>query len=299
MKILLTGAKGFTGQHFVEAALQQGHTIVPLQANLCDFSALKSEIENSEFDTVVHLAALSFVGHADSLAFYQVNVIGTLNLLEILLLKKQDIRQILLASSANIYGHCERSPITEKEIPAPVNHYAASKLAMEQLTKNYLDRLPIFYVRPFNYTGVGQTVDFIIPKLVTHFVERAPVIKLGNLHVYREFNDVRFVCEAYLRLLKKAQRGEIFNICSGKFVALETIITMLKELSGHQIKIESHPDFIRTNEIHKLYGSPEKLVKWIGDVSQPTLQETLHWMYQKKCSSSVGVLFDGLTDRNS
>src|SRR5690606_29793103 len=135
-------------------------------------------------------------------------------------------RSVLLASSANVYGNTECSPIAETQPPAPVNHYAMSKLAMEHMARTYADRLPLFFTRPFNYTGPGQDASFVIPKLVTHFARRAPAVELGNLDVEREFNDVRFVCEAYLSLLQKAVPGEVYNICTGAPLTLRAVIDL-------------------------------------------------------------------------
>ena len=87
------------------------------------------------------------------MAFYNVNVLGAMNLLAGLTALPVKPRKVLLASSANVYGNCDASPITEGQLAAPVNHYAMSKLAMEQMAWTYLDRLPIVITRPFNYTG--------------------------------------------------------------------------------------------------------------------------------------------------
>jgi GDP-6-deoxy-D-talose 4-dehydrogenase len=278
LKILVTGTRGFTGQHFIKAAQDSGHEVVGLQTDLRDAAALKNQVAEIAPEWVVHLAAISFVGHVDASAFYAVNVLGTLNLLDALAALKTPPQRILLASSANVYGNCEQSPIFETQVPAPVNHYAASKLAMEHLAKTYLDRLPLFFVRPFNYTGPKQAEIFVIPKLVAHFTRRAEAIELGNLDVEREFNDVRFVCAAYLRLLEKAQAGEAYNVCTGKPVTLKAVIELLIELSGHSLNVRVNPAFVRSNEIQRLCGSPDKLLQMIGDIEAPTLGGTLGWM---------------------
>ena len=211
----MTGAEGFTGQHFFPMAQLAEHEVHCLKADLTNVNALQEEVQAVRPELVVHLAAISFVGHADISAFYKINVIGTINLLDALVSLPSQPKRVLLASSANIYGNCEQSPIAENQHPAPVNHYATSKLAMEYMARTYLDLLPIFFTRPFNYVGLGQAGSFVIPKLVSHFVKKAEVIELGNLNVEREFNDVRFVCDAYLRLLDAAEPGEVYNICSG------------------------------------------------------------------------------------
>ncbi len=278
MRLLVTGGQGFTGQHFVKAARDCGHEVITLQADLKDREAVRQQVLQVAPEAVVHLAAISFVGRADASAFYDVNVIGTLNLLEALTALEQPPCSILIASSANVYGNCQQSPITEEQPPAPVNHYAMSKLAMEYMARTYLDRLPLFFTRPFNYTGPWQDKSFVIPKLVAHFAQRTEAVELGNLDVEREFNDVRFVCEAYLRLLQKAIPGEVYNICSGKPVTLKSVIELLGQITGHQLQVNVNPAFVRSNEIHRLCGSPAKLVSVVGDISSPDLVDTLRWM---------------------
>jgi len=142
--MLLTGADGFTGQHFVPKAEAAGYEVFPLKADLTNAQAVQSQILDIKPDVVVHLAAISFVAHSDQAEIYDVNVIGTTNLLDALTKLEFVPNKVLLASSANVYGSCENSPISENEQPAPVNHYAMSKLAMEYMARNYLDRLPIF-----------------------------------------------------------------------------------------------------------------------------------------------------------
>lgn len=278
MKLLLTGADGFTGRHFVACAQAYGHKVHALQANLTDKEGLKAEVVQLAPEVVVHLAAISFVGFTDASAFYDVNVLGTLNLLDALAAQVHPPCNVLLASSANVYGNCEQSSIAETQVPAPVNHYATSKLAMEWMARTYLDRLPLFFVRPFNYTGPGQAESFVIPKLVAHFANRAEVIELGNLDIEREFNDVRFVCEAYLRLLQKGKSGEVYNVCTGNPVSLKSVLALLGQITGHQLQVRVNPAFVRNNEIHRLCGLPAKLESCIGNFSYPTLKETLQWM---------------------
>ena len=280
MKILLTGAAGFTGLFFKSAAEAAGHQVVALRANLTDKAAVSAEVLQVAPDAVVHLAAISFVGHADDTAFYGVNVVGTMNLLSALAALPSRPRCVLLASSANIYGNCDASPITEAQAPAPVNHYAMSKLAMEHMAMTYLDRLPIVITRPFNYTGPGQPPQFLIPKLVSHFARKAERIELGNLHVEREFNDVRMVCDAYLRLLESGVPGQAYNVCSGQPYTLQHVIATLEQLTGHSMDVQVNPAFVRANEVHRLCGSPDKLLRATGVLPAYGLEQTLSWMLE-------------------
>ena len=282
MKILLTGAAGFTGRFFMSAAKAAGHQVLALQANLTDKSALNDEVARAQPDAVAHLAAISFVGHADESAFYAVNVVGTTNLLAALAALPVRPSSVLLASSANVYGNCEASPINEEQGPAPVNHYAMSKLAMEHMAWTYQDRLPIVITRPFNYTGPGQAQQFLIPKLVSHFARKAEQIELGNLHVEREFNDVRMVCKAYLALLEYGVPGQVYNVCSGQPFALQHVVDIFEKLTSHAMGVKVNPAFVRANEVNRLCGSPEKLNGLLihkgVNFNSPSLDKTLQWM---------------------
>ncbi len=278
MKILLTGSAGFTGHHFAVSAQAAGHQMLTLRADLTDKAAVAAEVLQAAPDAVVHLAAISFVGHADDSDFYRVNVVGTMNLLAALAALPQPPVKVLLASSANIYGNCDASPITEDQPPAPVNHYAASKLAMEHMARTWGDRLPIVITRPFNYTGAGQGGQFLIPKLVEHFARKAPRIELGNLHIEREFNDVRMVCGAYLALLAHGEPGQAYNVCTGQTYTLQNVLNMLTEITGHTLEIQINPSFVRANEVHRLCGNPAKLQACTGAPVPIPLADTLRSM---------------------
>lgn len=286
MRIFLTGAKGFTGKQFAKSARTDGHEIIELSSDLSDRDLLRQEIHAAMPDAVVHLAAISFVNHADLDAFYRVNVVGTANLLDALSDLPTLPKRILIASSANVYGNCPHSPISENELPAPINHYAASKLAMEYISATYYDRLPICIVRPFNYTGVGQDIKFVIPKIVDHFVRGESVIELGNLYVAREFNSVETICEIYLKLLIFSDIGEIYNICSGQTYTLQSVMEMMRKISGRDIEIQVNPSFVRSNELNILCGNPQKLRTLFAfnnvEMKWPSLFDTLTNMYTSK-----------------
>jgi nucleoside-diphosphate-sugar epimerase len=282
LKILLTGASGFTGAPFAAMARAAGHEVVSLDCDLADKDALRAGVLAAAPDSVVHLAAISFVGQADDSAFYAVNVLGTLNLLDALLALPVVPQRVLLASSANVYGNCNASPIAENEPPAPMNHYAMSKLAMEHMARTYAERLPLVFTRPFNYTGEGQAPQFLIPKLVSHFARRAAAIELGNLHVEREFNDIAMVCDAYLKLLAHGQPGETYNICTGVAYTLQHVIDLLTQITGHRLDVTVNPAFVRRGEVHRLCGSPVKLQELLArhgeQLVNPPLEATLRRM---------------------
>lgn len=278
MRLLLTGAAGFSGRHFTQAATAAGYEVFALHVDLTDALAVATEVAHVAPTHVVHLAAISAVTHADESAFYQVNLFGTLNLLKALAALPVLPEKVLLASSANVYGNQDDAAIAETICPKPVNHYAMSKLAMEHMAATYADKLPLVITRPFNYTGVGHDLRFVIPKIVDHFARRAPVIELGNLDVYREYNDVRQVCDVYLKLLDTGLAGEAYNVCSGRAVSLREVLALMSELTDWHPEVTVNPAFVRANEIKTLAGSVEKLRACVGAVNAGDLKALLTWM---------------------
>ena len=288
-RVLITGMAGFTGRYLASELAAHGWQVhgLPPQVDVCDADALSVAIQDIQPQAVVHLAAIASVAHGDVEALYRVNLLGTRHLLQALAALAQPPHHVLLASSANVYGNCAESPIAETQSPAPVNHYAASKLVMEHMARTRLDVLPVFFTRPFNYTGAGQSPDFLIPKLVQHFAARSAVVELGNMDVEREFNDVRFVCDAYLRLLQRAAPGETYNLCTGRTYSLREVLVMLTDLTGHPVEARVNPAFVRPHEISRLCGDSTKLLNCIGNVDRFDLRDTLDWMLQGQINTPL------------
>ncbi len=277
---LITGLNGFTGR-YVQAELEKNDfKVIGLSSDLTDINALSAEIAQVKPDAVIHLAGIAFVGHGNTDAFYEVNLIGTRNLLEVLSQNAPDIQSILLASSANIYGNKTEGTLSEDTPPAPVNDYAVSKLAMEQMANLWVNQLPLFIARPFNYTGVGQNDIFLIPKIVSHFKEKRPIIELGNLDVWREFGDVRSVANIYKKLIDKRPTGKTFNICTGQAHSLREVIALCETITGHNIEIKVNPEFVRANEVRELTGDNRRLKNCIKDWQMWNLENTLRWMFE-------------------
>lgn len=259
-----------------------GHNLTILKANINDIDTLEAEIAALSPDYVVHLAGISFVASKDHEAFYRVHALGTGNLLKALTHLTTVPKKILLASSATVYGNSSNSFSIETQAVEPVDHYAISKVAMEEMAKTYFDRLPIVIARPFNYTGVGQKGDFLIPKLIRHFANQLPFIELGNLNIEREFNDVHTISSAYLNLLELGKPGEIYNVCTGQARSLQFVLKSLSELSGYSPEIRVNPDFVRASEISRMCGNPKKLQDLLTskgiNLKIPPLNETLATM---------------------
>lgn len=291
VRTLVTGAGGFTGRYLVDNLRERGHTVIEtfvgrdeeetptrLRLDITSPENCRRVIETVRPDYIVHLAAISFVGHDDPLDFYRVNVLGTLNLLEACAATGHTPRKALIASSANVYGNVTSDAIDESFPLTPVNHYAASKAAMETMVHTWFDRLPILIVRPFNYTGRGQASNFLVPKIVEHFARREPSIELGNIDVARDFSDVRYVVRAYEALLDSDATSETVNVCTGTPYTLREILSAASDLTGHKLQVNINPAFVRQTDVKVLAGSPAKLRALVPQVQAIPFMDTLRWM---------------------
>ncbi|MFK7733395.1 MAG: GDP-mannose 4,6-dehydratase [Pseudomonadales bacterium] len=290
--VLITGIEGFTGPYVAGKFRDAGFDVYGLSnsadstatnfnADLGDRDALQKVVDQVKPQVVIHLAAISFVAHGDVGQIYQSNVVGTYNLFAALANGPVQPQAIVLASSANVYGNSLESPLHEGLPLAPANDYAVSKLSMEYMASLWFDRLPISIVRPFNYTGVGQSEKFLVSKIVAHYRKQAQRIELGNLNVSRDFSDVRFVAEAYYRLsTQKNSSSEIINICSNEAMSLQEIISAMNTIAGYEIEVDVNPAFVRANDVLRLVGSNEKLFSLVGDIERTPFVETLEWMYK-------------------
>jgi len=287
-KVLITGIDSFTGHHLSSYLKNSGYDVygtslfkTETKIYKCDITQ-KDEIKNVltsvKPNFFIHLSGISYAAHGSNEDFYKVNTIGTTNILDTFIELELKPKKIILASSATIYGNQGLEVLDESLCPKPANHYGASKYAMECLAKGYFAKLPIIISRPFNYTGKGQTENFLIPKIVSHFKEGKKVIELGNIHVSREFNDVNFVCEVYKNLLECNKASTMVNICSGRGIKLLDVIAIMNNIVGYEIKVKINPDFVRKDEIQSLTGSVQKLTKMIGKIEQQPFGDTLKSM---------------------
>ena len=290
-RVLITGINSFTGPYIQKALEKNGHEVFGLVnhqgavtdrcffAELADSETLASAIEMVNPTVVIHLAAISFVAHGDVSDIYNSNVVGTRNLLQALSDSGSQLSAVILASSANVYGNTLVEPITENTAFTPANDYAVSKVAMEYMAEIWQEKMPITIVRPFNYSGVGQSERFLLPKIVSHFVRGERRIELGNIDVYRDFSDVRVVAAAYAGLVESGGRGEKYNICSGVAHSLSEILDYMAEIAGYRIEVDVNPAFIRGNEVRRLVGSCKKLQGTVAGLEPIEIQKTLEWMY--------------------
>lgn len=292
MSILVTGASGFTGRALCAALHEQGQTVHGLSlrpfhaapwsnysVDLRDSMALHELVAQLQPKAIVHLAARSFVDDMDILGFYQHNVVATSHLLDAA--RAHGVPRVIVASSANVYGvpAADDLPLTESAPLRPVNHYGASKLAMEHIARTYNDDFALTITRPFNYTGLGQAAHFLVPKLAAHFSQRKVQIALGNLDIARDYTSINDVVRAYTLLLGcDAAAGQTVNICSGRVYTLRQLLALFTQLSGHSLQVQSQPQFVRRHDIAVLsgdYALLHQLCGWQPTQSIPDLLQSM------------------------
>ena len=186
-RVFITGIEGFTGRYLERYLRGLGYEVsggalspsAPHHArlDLLDKDSIKAAFR-VKFDYIIHLAAVSFA-MADPAEIKNANEIGTINLLEALGSVK--FEKAIFASSASVYGGGD-APMSENSALNPQSVYAQSKIYMEEQIAR--SGLPFIIARPFNYTGAGQSENFLIPKIVRHFKDEASVIKLGYTRSY-------------------------------------------------------------------------------------------------------------------
>ena len=296
-RVLVTGAAGFTGRAVCAALVRQGYRVHGLvtrasdmpgvSVHLCDLGdkqRVGQLLAELQVDQIIHLAARAFVASNDLEAFYRTNVIGTCHLLDAA--RDRGVARVIVASSANVYGvPPDASPLREDAPAAPVNHYAASKLAMEHLARTYAQDFSLVITRPFNYTGPQQDPSYLVPKLVANFQAREARIQLGNLDVARDFSSLDDVVRAYVALVERPQITGTFNICSGVAVSLSELVARLVQLSGHAPEIVSSSQLVRRHDIPVLCGNNTALVSATGWRPTQGINDILASMYHypSKC----------------
>lgn len=268
--ILVTGASGFIGTRLCTLLRERGDRAFAASKeisqnfdscpfDLADANLIQTAVERADPDVIIHLAALGTVTGTDPKAYYDINALGTERLLDAMDKLGRRTRFILV-STAGVYGNQDASVLSEEMSPLPVHHYGFSKFIAERLTHMAADRHDITIVRPFNVIGKGQRGNFIVPKLVDHFHRRAPVVKLGNIDVTRDYINLDAACSVLIEAIDTPQTfNEVINLCSGRETSLRELIQHLTDITGHTIEIETVPQFTRANEVWHLVGSAVKL----------------------------------------
>ena len=221
-RVLVTGAKGFVGQHFVSALYRRGfegeltlcggpeHAGDGIALDVRDLASVMKVVEQVRPTAIVHLAAIAAVTAAnrDSRQAWDVNLGGTLNIVDAMKAHAPGAR-LLFISSAEVYGRTflDHDLVDESLPMRPVNPYAASKAAADILVRqSAYSGLDTVIARPFNHTGPGQSEAFVVPAFAAQVARieaglQPSTIRVGNLDDERDFLDVRDVVDAYIAML--------------------------------------------------------------------------------------------------
>ena len=242
-------------------------------------------------DVIFHLAASSSVASSwDTPAeMLQVNVLGTLHLLEAV--RQMDLdAPVVLACSAESYGLVgeDELPIREEQPFRPVSPYAVSKAAADLLGFQYFQtfRLRTVRMRFFNHCGPRQSARFVISSLARQVAEielgrRSPQIQVGNLDVRRDFVDVRDAVRAYWLAGERGAPGEVYNVASGQARAIRDVLDHLLSLSDAVVEVVFDPARLRPSELQVLVGDSTKFrtaTGWQPEIPfERTLQDTLNY----------------------
>lgn len=288
MTVMLTGASGFVGRY-----MQEQLDCISLNADLRDVNKVAAAVKSVQPDIVIHLAAKTFVpaSFADPRETFDINFIGTLNLLNALKLGR--FRGIMLyVGSGDMYGlvSVESIPITEDVPLKPRNPYSVSKVAAEALCFQWgqTEDFSTVLARPFNHIGPGQSEMFVISDFAKQIAEIKlglcePVINVGDIDVTRDFTDVRDVVRAYSILVNKGVNGEVYNVCSGRELSIRSLLEQMLVIAGVSATIKPNDERFRSAEQRRICGSNSKInlaTGWFPEIEiNTTLGETIdYWL---------------------
>ena len=306
MRILITGITGFVGSHLAEYALQRGaevfgsvrwrskmehldglHDRVTLvESDLRDLMSVRTVLEQSRPDYIIHLAAQSFVAASwqTPMETFHTNVVTQMNLFEGMRQLGSSARFLVIGSSEE-YGLVEPDelPIRETNPLRPLSPYAVSKVAQDLMGWQYFKSygMHIVRARAFNHTGPRRGETFATSTFAKQIAEmeaglRAPVVHVGDLKPTRDFSDVRDIVRGYWTLLERGIPGEVYNLCSGLDWSIERVLNFLIGKSTlPQIEIHQDPARLRPSDVPVLRGSRQKIESALGWRTTIPLEQTL------------------------
>lgn len=305
MKIFVTGIEGFVGRHLANHLLSLGHEVsgtvwnenqlLPLQERFSSLFLYQADIRNHDVmveslkaaspDAVIHLAAQSSGAYSfkNPRLTFEINVLGTVNLLEVVSQVVPDARIVLVCSS-DVYGRVreDQIPIKEETPFQPINPYSASKAAQDLLGVQYFHShgLNIIRVRAFPHTGPGQNSAFALSNFAHQIstieaIDFPKRISVGNLDVVRDYLDVEDVVRAYTILIDQGQAGEVYNVASGVGYHLGDLLNLILSLSCKEIKVEQDPNLFRPSDIPVLVGDATRFKELTGWKPTIGMKDTL------------------------
>lgn len=272
-RFLVTGGAGFIGSHLVDRLLNGNPARVTVVDNFDDFYSqqikrqnienhlrhpayrlVESDIRNyntlrqvfseEHFDIVIHLAAKAGVrpSVADPRGYQEVNIAGTLNLLE--LAERNGIKKFVFGSSSSVYGPAATPPFKEDAQLAPISPYAATKAAGELLAHTYshLYRMNITCLRFFTVYGARQRPDLAIHKFARMISSNRPVPVFGDGNAERDFTYIDDILQGVLAAVDyDATPFEIINLGESHTITVNRLIELLETALGQKAIIDRQP----------------------------------------------------------
>ena len=318
-KIFLTGSEGFIGSHLIEHLVKSGYKVKALVLynsfnNIgwlrnVDKSILKSveivrgDIRDKEFleknigdcKVIIHLAALIGIPYSyeATRSYIDVNILGTLNLLEIS--RKKKIEKFIQTSTSEVYGTAQYVPMDEKHPKIPQSPYAATKSAADQLAMSYYfsHNLPVTVIRPFNIFGPRQSMRAVIPTIINQAILKKNKISLGTINSKRDYTFVNDAVRAFEKCINnKKIIGKTINIGTNFERSIKQIVNLISFISKTKIKIIVDKKRLRPlkSEVMRLRTSnnlAKKLLNWKPVFSgkngfKKALEITFHWYKKNK-----------------
>ena len=290
---IVTGGAGFIGSHLVERLLEEGWfvTVVDnfdpfyprevkwknlekarshpnfrlLEVDIRDLEALR-RILDGHYDVIVHLAAKAGVRPSlhDPVGYYEVNVRGTQNLLEIA--KEKGITRFVFASSSSVYGMNPNLPWREDDpLLRPVSPYGASKVAGEILGHVYSHLYGIRFIalRIFTVYGPRQRPDLAIHKFARLLRENKPIPIYGDGSSLRDYTYISDVVEGICKAIDyDGNPYEVINLGSGHPVRLLELVQMLEGILGGRAELKFLPP--QPGDIPQTWADVSKAQRLLG-----------------------------------
>ncbi|MDH7564227.1 MAG: GDP-mannose 4,6-dehydratase [Candidatus Bathyarchaeota archaeon] len=291
MRMLITGGAGFIGSYLCEKYTKEGHTVLCLDnflsGNLLNvrhllryrnYKLIKGDIRDynlleriiHEVDVVFHLAAQIHVdrSHVEPKLTYEVNVMGTQNILEAA--RIYDVKKVIHASTSEVYGSAQYVPIDEKHPLDAPHPYGASKIAADRMCFAYVQTygMDVSIPRFFNIFGPRQR-DIGYGGVISIFTRRVlndiPPVIYGDGKQTRDYTYIEDAVRAFDLVLNHESRLAPTNIGTGKEVSILDLANMIIEICGKKDKIQPVHVDQRMGEVKQLIADAtraEKILKW-------------------------------------
>lgn len=260
-----------------------------LELDLLDPRAVGRALKKLRPDAIFHLAAQSsaarsFEHPGETL---HVNVQTTVSLLEGIRHATVPHTVLLSVGSCEEYGpihDTDEIPVREDHALRPASPYAVSKVAQTLLCLQYHEAygVPVVCTRSFTHSGPGQSERFVFSSFARQIAEQEHAAKeqpgkllVGNLAAVRDLSDVRDVARVYVELAEKGKYGEVYNVCSGKGIAIEDGLAILRSLSTREVEVEVDPKRLRPLDVPVLVGDVSKLRTLLGWSPSTPVEQTL------------------------